>query len=81
VVLDLSAVKYMSSSGFRPLLSLQRKVREHGGRLVLSNLDPHVEDVFSVTRLISTSSSSRATFEVQLDVPAAILSLYRGTEP
>jgi anti-anti-sigma factor len=81
VVLDFTGVTYLSSAGFRPLLSLQRKVREQGGRLVLCNLDPRVEDIFSVTRLISTPNSSRSTFEVQLDVPAAILSLYRATEP
>jgi anti-anti-sigma factor len=78
VVLDFHDVTYLASAGFRPLLSLQRRVRERGGRLVLCNLDPKVEDVFSLTRLIATSSSSRATFEVQANVPAAVASLYRG---
>jgi anti-anti-sigma factor len=81
VILDFHGVTYLSSAGFRPLLSLQRKVRERGGRLVLCHLDPKVLEVFSVTRLVSSSGSSRAAFEVQADVPAAMTSLYRGTEP
>jgi anti-anti-sigma factor len=81
VVLDFSGVTYLSSAGFRPLLSLQRTVRQRGGRLVLCNLDQKVEEIFSTVRLISTVGSSRATFEVQPDVPTAMVSLYRGTEP
>jgi anti-anti-sigma factor len=81
VVLDFTGVTYLSSAGFRPLLSLQRMVRQRGGRLVLCHLDPKVEEIFSTVRLISTVGSSRAAFEVQADVPAAMVSLYRGTEP
>ena len=82
MVVDFTkSVTYMSSAGFRPLLSLQRAVRQRGGRLVLCHLDPKVEEIFSTVRLISTVGSSRATFEVQPDVPAAMVSLYRGTEP
>jgi anti-anti-sigma factor len=79
-IVDFHTIKYLSSAGFRPLLSLQRKVRERGGRLVLCNLDPKVEDIFSVTRLISTGEPSRATFEVQPDVTTALASLYRGRD-
>src|SRR5262245_48879292 len=76
VVVDMRGVTYLSSAGFRPLLSLQRAVREGGGRLVLCNLDPKVAEVFGVMRLIGGGGVSRATFEVQPDVPAAVASLY-----
>jgi anti-anti-sigma factor len=79
MVIDFQGVTYLSSAGFRPLLSLQRAVRERGGRLVLCNLDPNVAEVFSVMRLIG-GGVSRATFEVQPDVPAAAASLYRPAE-
>jgi anti-anti-sigma factor len=78
VVIDFENVTYLSSSGFRPLLSLLRKVHERGGRLVLCNLTSEVEEIFAVTRLISTSKSTTATFEVQTDVPAAVASLYQA---
>jgi anti-anti-sigma factor len=75
VVVDFQPVTYLSSASFRPLLSLLREVRAHGGRLVLCNLNPDVHEVFSVTRLISSHGSTPAAFEVQPDVAAAIASL------
>jgi len=65
----------LSSASFRPLLSLLREVRAHGGRLVLCNLQPYVHEVFSVTRLISSHGDTPAAFEVQPDLLAAIASL------
>jgi anti-anti-sigma regulatory factor len=78
VILDFHKVVYVSSAGFRPLLSLHRILREHGGRLILCGLSPEVEEVFEVTRLISTRGSSRAPFEVQKDVPSAVAALYQA---
>ncbi len=75
VVVDFQPVTYLSSASFRPLLSLLREVRAHGGRLVLCNLQPDVHEVFTVTRLISSQGATPAAFEVQTDVPAAIASL------
>jgi stage II sporulation protein AA (anti-sigma F factor antagonist) len=81
VILDFQLVTYISSASFRPLLSLLREVRGHGGRLVLCNLQSHVQEVFSVTRLISTHGSSPAAFEMQPDLPSAIASLLDSSEP
>ena len=75
VVVDFSAVTYLSSASFRPLLSLLREVRAHGGRLVLCSLHPDVHEVFSVTRLISSHGATPAAFEVQPDAVAALRSL------
>jgi anti-anti-sigma factor len=75
VIIDFQNVSYISSAVFRPLLSLRRKLQEIGGRMVLCNLTPLVLDVFHVLRLISTSRSYPATFEVQPDVPSAVKAL------
>jgi anti-anti-sigma factor len=75
VVLDLQPVKSLSSEAFRPLLSLRRTVQERGGRLVLCNLTPTVAKVLQETRLITTSRSSGAAFDVQTDVTTAVASL------
>jgi anti-anti-sigma factor len=75
VIVDFQPVTYLSSASFRPLLSLLREVRAHGGRMVLCNLQPYVYEVFSVTRLISDHSNSPAAFEVQANLSAAIASL------
>lgn len=72
VVLNFQNVKYLSSAGFRPLLGLRRKMQELGGRMVLCCLDSEVANVFRITRMISTSGSSAAVFEVKEDLPAAV---------
>src|SRR5919206_3866708 len=62
-VVDLSKVQMLSSAGFRPLLALLRLVRMRGGSLVLCGLSEYLHETFAVTRLISTTGSTPATFE------------------
>ena len=71
-VLDFRAVTYLSSVGFRPLLSLNRHVRQRGGRLVLCHLRPEVEEVFTVTRLIDPTGAMPTAFAVQPTAAAAV---------
>ncbi len=75
VVLDFQQVVYISSAGFRPLLSLLREIRGRGGRMILCGLNPDVHETFAVTRLISTSGSAPAAFEVQPDIRSAVAAL------
>ena len=72
VVLDFQPVTALASAGFRPLLSLRRKIEERGGRLVLCNMGPVVEQAWRATRLISTSRSSAAAFDLQPTLAAAL---------
>jgi anti-anti-sigma regulatory factor len=62
-------------------LSLLREVRKRGGRLVLCNLRPAVEETFIVTRLINPSGSTPSTFEVQGSLASAIASLDPANPP
>jgi anti-anti-sigma factor len=80
VVLDFSKVKFLSSSGFRPLLSLHRLLRQQNGKLLLCCLSPEVKEIFEVTRLISTRGQGRAPFEVYADVASAVASIYKPAE-
>ena len=80
-VIDFRAVQYLSSAGFRPLLSLNRKVRERGGRMVLCHMQPQVEEVFSVTRLIDPDGTGRAAFLAHATAPAAVAHLYQHETP
>jgi anti-anti-sigma factor len=77
VVIDMEQVAYLSSAGIRPLLALNRQVREREGRLILCGLTRDVEGVFVATRLISNTHSGPATFENAPDVPTAVSSLYQ----
>jgi anti-anti-sigma factor len=76
VVIDLQTVKYLSSVGFRPLLTLRRRLQEIGGQMVLCNLSPEVTEVFRSTRMISTGRSSSSPFVAQSDLAAALASLH-----
>jgi stage II sporulation protein AA (anti-sigma F factor antagonist) len=78
VVVDLQQVGFLSSAGLRPLLTLNRSVRERGGRLLLCGLSPHVEEVFTATRLVSTHGAAPAAFEKFPDVPSAVAGLYQA---
>jgi anti-anti-sigma factor len=75
LIVDFRNVEYLSSVAFRPLLSLRRKVEEAGGQMALCSLSPLVADVFRMLRLVSSSRSYPATFEVLPDLPAALAAL------
>lgn len=46
---DLGALKYISSSGLNLLIGLCRKLREHGGDLILVGAQDHVREIFDLT--------------------------------
>jgi anti-anti-sigma factor len=77
VVIDMAEITYLASAGIRPLLGLNRRLHENGGRLVLAGLQPEIASVLSITRLISMSDSTAGTFDTQPDVASAVASVYQ----
>jgi anti-anti-sigma factor len=75
LVLDFQQVKALSSDGFRPLISLHRRVQEAGSRLVLCGLGGMVGEVFRLSGLISDDPAAGAPFASAPDVPAAVAML------
>jgi anti-anti-sigma factor len=75
VAINLRAVQYMSSVGFRPLLQLYGKLKDNHGRVMLCHLAPVVAEVLHVTRMVGTSGSFRAPFEARPDVESAVAAL------
>ena len=69
LVLDLSSVHYMTSSGLRVLIVLRKRLREVGGRFTMCGVHPYVADVFKTTRLFT------AKFDYLDDVDAAVAAL------
>ncbi|MEO0513402.1 MAG: STAS domain-containing protein [Planctomycetota bacterium] len=51
VVVDLSMVDYMDSSGVATLVDAMRSARKAGVRLWLSSLGPQVRSIFEIARL------------------------------
>jgi len=72
LVLDFQNVKYLGSAGFRPLLSLYRKLHESAGRMIFINLSPDVEEVFLITRLLSKTPNGSTPFELAPDLAGAV---------
>jgi len=51
LVVDLTAVEMISSDELNELIRLQSKIRNAGRKLVLENVQEHLWQVFTVTRL------------------------------
>lgn len=71
VVLDLSQVAMISSTGVSVAISVLRRLHEQGGELVLCSLAPIVEQVFRLCRLIS-SDPKAGVFQACPDVESAV---------
>lgn len=50
LVIDFSAVSYISSIGLRALMVAIKQVKAQGGRMVLAALQPLVLEVFTISR-------------------------------
>jgi anti-sigma B factor antagonist len=51
VMVDMSGVQFMDTSGLAHLIETHLKFERHGGKLVLFGLQPMIADVFEVTRV------------------------------
>jgi anti-sigma B factor antagonist len=51
LMLDLSGVPYMDSSGVGTLVEVFRRVTAYKGKMVLFGLNPRVRSVFEITKL------------------------------
>lgn len=51
MVVDLTGVRYIDSSGVGTIVELRRKLERVGTKLVLCGMQPRVRDVFDITHL------------------------------
>lgn len=51
LLLNFSEVRFLSSAALGKLIKLDKKIKQGGGKLVLSNIRPEIEEIFSITRL------------------------------
>jgi anti-sigma B factor antagonist len=73
IVLNLSEVQYVDSSGIGELVKTHTTVRNQGGQLRLINLNKRINDLLQMTRL-------SAVFDIEGDEASAVRSL-RGDTP
>lgn len=68
VLLDFSAVEYISSAGLRALMMASKKSKAEGGRLAVAALTPMVQEIFTISRF----SLVVQVFETFVDATAAL---------
>ena len=51
LIIDLSAVPYMDSSGVATLVESMQIARRHGGKLILFGMQARVRSIFEIARL------------------------------
>jgi len=51
LLLNFSSVDFLSSAALGKLITLEKKVKENGGTLKLSNIRPEIFEVFAITKL------------------------------
>ncbi len=53
IVVDCSELSYVSSSGLRVFLILQKGVKRKNGKLTIVNMTPAIKEIFKITGFIS----------------------------
>lgn len=53
LLLDFSALEYISSAGLRMVLVLAKRLKQESGLLVLCGMRPHVREVFDVSGFLA----------------------------
>ncbi|MBN2577698.1 MAG: STAS domain-containing protein [Pirellulales bacterium] len=51
ILLNFSSVEFLSSAALGKLITLDKKVKAHNGKLRLSNIRPEIFEVFQITKL------------------------------
>ena len=51
LLLNFGNVEYLSSAALAKLITLNKKLQQAGGRLILCNIDPSIYEVFEITKL------------------------------
>lgn len=67
LLLSFSNVDHLSSAALGTLITIHQKVKEKGGQLRLSDIDPQIHEVFIITKLDNL-------FEIHEDVDGALAS-------
>ena len=51
LLLNFTSVDFLSSAALGKLITLDKKVKAHGGKLKLCNIRPEIYEVFEITKL------------------------------
>ena len=65
VLINFENVEHLSSAALGTLITVNNKVRQKGGQLRLTNIDPQIYEVFAITKL-------NKLFQIHDDAEAAV---------
>jgi anti-sigma B factor antagonist len=51
ILLNFGNVEYLSSAALGKLITLNKKLQQAQGKLILCNIDPQIHEVFEITKL------------------------------
>jgi anti-sigma B factor antagonist len=51
ILLNFGNVEYLSSAALGKLITLNKKLQQAGGKLILCNIDAQIHEVFEITKL------------------------------
>jgi anti-sigma B factor antagonist len=51
IVLNFASVEFLSSAALGKLIGFDKRVKQHGAELMLSNIRPEIYEVFAITKL------------------------------
>jgi anti-anti-sigma factor len=51
LLLNFQQVEFLSSAALGKLITLDKKVKAHGGKMKLTNIRPEIYEVFAITKL------------------------------
>src|SRR5580704_8120061 len=51
ILLNFGNVEYMSSAALGKLITMNKKLQQAQGKLILCNIDPQIHEVFEITKL------------------------------
>ena len=75
LVLDLSGVDFLDSTGLGVIVGVLKRIRTHGGELAVAGTEPHVRKGFDITRI-----SDVLPMYDTVDEACAALASRNGTE-
>lgn len=81
VVLDFSAVDYISSVGLRVLMLAARQSREQGGTIVVAALQPVVREIFDISRFSMVFECFGSVREALAKISPPALAAYEIAHP
>jgi anti-sigma B factor antagonist len=81
IVLDFSAIEYISSVGLRVLMIAAKQMREHEGRLLVASLQGVVAEIFAISRFDRILTVTATLDDAMALCSPAALAQYREAGP